>query len=97
MNSQLRKFLTTAPDLYPEALERTYPRIVQSIAMAWPSPKDARALFDQLLIHDRERRQGFPPEVAREIMRLSAFYADVEAELQPEVEPTHTVWTYERL
>ena len=88
MNAQLRKFLADAPDLYPHVLERTYPRIVESIASAWPSHRDARALFDQLLIDDRGNRRGFPTEVGLEIIRLSVFYAEHRAEPQA----AHDVW-----
>ena len=82
-----------APDVYPHLLEHTYPRIVQSIAEAWPSPNDAQALFKRLLIDDRGRRQGFPPEVGREIMRLCVFYTDWQAQ----VEATANVWTDDRV
>ena len=81
MDSQLIKILADTPELYPHMLERTYPHIIAKIASAWPSARQAQTLFNQLLIDDRGNRQGFPPEVGREIMRLAIFYADLQPKL----------------
>lgn len=74
MNEKLRAYLSGAPDLYPHALEARFPHVIARLVEAWPSPEHALALFEDLLVDKRGGRHGFPPEVAREIFRLSVAY-----------------------
>ena len=92
MNEQLNRYLADAPDLYPHQLEERFPRVLNNIISAWQSPEAAVAVFDDLLIDRRGGRQGFPPEVAREIFRLSVAYEKLRA--KPSV--TADVWERER-
>jgi hypothetical protein len=92
MNTQLQKFLANAPHLYPHALERQFPRIVERIVAAWPAPEQAATVFDDLLIDRRSGRQGFPPEVARELLQLSVYYDSIHAKMKPVAD----VWEHER-
>lgn len=74
MNERLRHYLQQEPDLYPHKLEAGYARIVEKIADAWATPELAAKVFDDLLVDRRGGRQGFPPEIAREIYHLSVGY-----------------------
>jgi ankyrin repeat protein len=65
---------------------------VDRIAALWTSPDDTLALFNSLLIDHRGDRQGFPSQVAREILRLSVFYAD----LLTKAGENGDVWSHER-
>jgi uncharacterized protein len=91
-SEQLRRYLESAPHLYPYALEAKFPRVVDKLVSAWPSPEAAAAVFEDLLVDQRGDRQGFPPDVAREIFLLSAAYDKIRAL------PTtlDDVWAHER-
>lgn len=92
MNQKLQQYLASLPELYPHELEARFPRIVESIVAAWPSPEQAAAVFDDLLVDRRGTRQGFPPSIAREIFQLSAGYDKLRAA----AEERGDVWAHER-
>jgi len=73
MNELLKMFLAKSPDKYPHLLERDYPRIIDKIVALWGKDE-----FDDylsgLMVADTETRQGFPPDVGREILRLNLAY-----------------------
>jgi len=73
VDKKLAEYLSGAAQLYPHNLERQFPRVLERIVAAWQSPEDLSALLTDLLIDRRGNRQGFPPEVAREIFQLSVF------------------------
>ena len=79
MNDRLVRHLASAgvPELYPQGLEQRFPHVVKRIADAWESPPRTLAIFDDLLIDNRGNRQGFPPEVAAELLNLSSKYHDL--------------------
>ena len=54
----------------PIEMMKTYPRIANRIALAWREPQTAQEFIDDLLIDRRGERQGFPPFVLLELMRL---------------------------
>jgi ankyrin repeat protein len=93
MNAALQEYLESAPHLYPHALERRFARIVEKIAVAWSSPERMTAVFDDLLIDRRGGRQGFPPEIAREIFQLSVAYESLG---RTQNEARADVWEHER-
>jgi hypothetical protein len=64
------------PDLRPANLFRDYPQIARQIVAIWGQPPQCNAFLDQLLIAEREGRQGFPPAVAQELLALGAFYKE---------------------
>lgn len=70
MDQRLAGWLADQPDRYPHALERDYPRILERIVELWGTDA-CDAYLAELAVADTETRQGFPPEVAREILRLS--------------------------
>jgi len=86
VNEILKRYLAMAPDKYPHMLERDYPRIVDKIVELWGKDE-----FDEylsgLMVADTESRQGFPPEVAREILRLSLAYEDWKQAKRQEDDP----------
>jgi hypothetical protein len=58
----------------PQALARQYPRIANRFAELWASPAQCERYLDELLLDQRGGRQGFPPEVASEIVTLKAYF-----------------------
>jgi hypothetical protein len=70
MNPKLFDILTANPDKFPKSLSKLYPRVLEKISGAWGT--DALDdLFAELLVADHEGRQGFPPDVGREIFALN--------------------------
>lgn len=89
----LAQLLRNHQDKYPRLLAERFPRIAERIARHWFDPAASEAYFGELLISDRAGRQGFPEEIAREIMVLSLAYESIR-QLQ-EKERTD-VWEMER-
>ena len=54
---------------YPKVIEQKFPHLLALFADQWGTPALDRSLID-LMLCDREQRQGFPPEVASEIFAL---------------------------
>ena len=65
--------LGSQADAYPQNAEVRFPRIVARINDLWGEP-ELDDYLDDLMISDREGRQGFPPEVAVELFRLIAVH-----------------------
>ncbi|MBE9608400.1 ankyrin repeat domain-containing protein [Chitinilyticum piscinae] len=57
-------------EVYPRTLVERFPRIAEQIVQGWGRPVLDDYLAD-LLIMDKHDREGFPPEVAAELMKLS--------------------------
>jgi ankyrin repeat protein len=91
MNDKLMKYLGSRKDKYPFQLEARFPRIVDRIAQLWSSPRIAD-YFSELLIDVRGGRRGFPPEIAREIYRLSVAYDEIQAK----ADDARDIWSQER-
>ncbi len=73
MNDQLAEILKAHPEAYPQHMQRSFARVLDKISNAWGT--DALdEIFLELLVADHENRQGFPPEVAREIFSLHVLY-----------------------
>jgi uncharacterized protein len=71
MKDKLSQILGDRADKYPYELERQYPRVLAKICKLWGTPA-MHGYFRELLVDTRGNRRGFPPEVAAEILRLSA-------------------------
>lgn len=86
MNTKLATYLAAVGEPYPHALDRDYPAILEKIADLWGTDA-GEAYFAELSIADTERRQGFPPDVARDILRLSLAHDRWHALPQEEDDP----------
>lgn len=66
------RWMATLPrDCRPIETGRRYARIVNRIAAIWEDEVLTMDYLNSLTISDRPHRQGFPPEVGREIAALS--------------------------
>lgn len=85
---QLSALLTAIghPELVPHELQQRYPHIAERIAERWGS--DAlTGYLDELIIMEQPGRQGFPPEVGQELMRLSIAWAALSGATADECDP----------
>ena len=73
-SERLARYLAVAGDFYPHVLQDKFPRIVERLVAVWEYPPKALAFFEELLIDQRGDRQGFAPEIAREIFQLRIIY-----------------------
>jgi hypothetical protein len=64
-------------DLYPTVLAEKFPRILARIVELWGKPELDAYFQNDLLTTNRPNRQGFPPEVAVELFRLSNYHASL--------------------
>jgi hypothetical protein len=55
-------------------LSARFPRVLNRIAEVWNKPQQADRCFDELLLHSRSVRQGFPQAVISEIASLRHYY-----------------------
>lgn len=60
--------------VYPKELAARYPQILERIVAVWSSPETARSYFQNLLMNDRNSRQGFSTEVYSELLALSMLF-----------------------
>ena len=74
MDQKLLKILGGDTEHYPHALERNYPRIFASLMLLWGTP-EIDPYFVKLMVNERTDREGFPPDVASEIVYLSLVHA----------------------
>jgi hypothetical protein len=61
-------------EIQPRALLHRYARVANLIAAAWGDPECFRAYMDGLFTDSRGGRQGFPPDVLRELLALQRYY-----------------------
>ena len=74
IRAKLLEKMKDDPGAYPSLIEQRFPRILSRIAELWGTPELDRYL-DVLMFTDHHDRQGFPPEVAVEVFRLSTAHA----------------------
>jgi hypothetical protein len=73
LNSQAEALLgSLPPGVAPVALAKRFPRILNKIADTWATPTALIRYLDGLLRDDRGDRQGFPFDVAVDIMHLTS-------------------------
>jgi hypothetical protein len=71
IHPRTQHWMQTLPaGLWPMHLASRYPRIANQLALAWPDRALSERSFAQVLADDRGGRQGFPREVAEELLRL---------------------------
>jgi len=76
LKAQLLERLGEHANVYPLGIERQFPRILAKIVGLWGKP----ALDDflaGLMVADRPGRQGFAPDIAMEIFRLSTLHGSL--------------------
>jgi len=61
----------------PIELAHRFPRIANAIAELWRQVSRCEGYLDSLLVDQRGRRKGFPPEIALEITALRSYYAEL--------------------
>lgn len=76
MNEKILKQLNNQADYYPHQLEQQFPQIFNRIMMMWESQEFDSYLNKFMLDHRDKPRQGFPPDVATEILRLSKLHSE---------------------
>ncbi|MGC1519161.1 MAG: hypothetical protein WA787_10375, partial [Azonexus sp.] len=62
-------------------LEQGFPRILAKIVALWGKPS-LEDFLSGLMVSDRPGRQGFPPDVAMEIFRLSMLHGTLGFDTQ---------------
>jgi uncharacterized protein len=73
MDKKLLKFLNNSDQNYPHALEKQFPRVFEKIMALWDTP-EFDAYLAELMTTTRSNRQGFPREVASDIIYLSMLH-----------------------
>ncbi len=86
MDQKLLSILGGSTEHYPYALERKYPRIFSTLMLLWDSP-EIEPYFVKLMVNERFDREGFPSDVAAEIVHLSLIHASQsrQVEKKPDV------------
>lgn len=81
MDARLLKILNHREQNYPHALEKQFPRVFGQIMALWDTP-EIDALFSELMVTQRSDRQGFPPDVASDIIYLSMVHTRQSGAIQ---------------
>jgi len=76
MNEKILKVLNNKADYYPHQIEKQFPLILEKIIIMWDSPEFDSYLNKFMLDTRDHARQGFPPGVASEILRLSMLHSE---------------------
>jgi hypothetical protein len=79
MNPRLHKLLSKNLDVYPTLLEEKFPRVFNKLLELWDTPHLEIFLQDLLMDNRSGNRQGFPPEAASEIIKLSNYLDSLKA------------------
>lgn len=87
LRAQFLALLGEHAALYPQQLEKNFPRILAKLIEQWGS-RDMGAYFDSLVFSDRAKRVGFPADVATELFRLS----NLHQSLNPQKMVSGTGW-----
>lgn len=77
MNEKILKLLNNKEEYYPHKLEQQFPVILNKIMMMWDSPEFDSYLNKFMLDKREHARQGFPPEIASELLRLSMLHSEL--------------------
>ncbi len=80
MNPTLLKMLDGNEAVYPHVLEAKFPRVFSKLLELWETPRIDAYLQDLLLNSRGGDREGFPPEAAKEIFRLSSYHSDIHVQ-----------------
>ena len=69
MDTRLLRVLNNREQNYPRALEYHFPHILEKIMALWDS-SECEAYLSELMMTKRTHRQGFPQDVASDIIYL---------------------------
>lgn len=69
IRTELLRKMGRNSEAYPAQIEQKFPRLLARIADQWGTPA-LDGFLEELMLCDRDDRQGFPPEVATEIFNL---------------------------
>ncbi|MBS0512234.1 MAG: ankyrin repeat domain-containing protein [Proteobacteria bacterium] len=70
---------------YPQQLVARFPHVARRLDELWNDPAGVGEYFSELMVSSRPNRQGFPPEVAAEIMSLCLAYERI-GQIKPMVD-----------
>lgn len=85
MSEHLKLLLKGYENKYPQQLVGKYPRIAEKIVALWDTPEAFEVYLQDLLVADRHDRQGFPPDVASELLSINMIYDEIQRlQKQPE-------------
>jgi hypothetical protein len=87
LRAQFLALLGEHAALYPQNVEKNFPRILAKLTENWGS-SGLGTYLDSLVFNDREKRHGFPAEVATELFRLS----NLHQTLNPTLPVSGTAW-----
>jgi hypothetical protein len=77
VRAALMRKLGAQADCYPKAVEARFPRILARIAELWGS-QQLDLYLEELMLPERQERQGFPIEVAAELFKLIALHGALD-------------------
>lgn len=75
VTARLKILLTGKENYFPTRLCVKYPQVADKICILWRDPKLLHNYFTELMTSDRIKRDGFPPDIHREIFILSNYYS----------------------
>jgi len=93
MNPTLQHILKGKEDKYPHNLEDRFGRVFAKIMELWGTTQ-LDPYLSELMIADKEGRQGFPPEVMSELIFLSMFHDEY---LARKIENGGDIWANEEV
>ena len=79
---------------YPHQIEQHFPRILAKLVDLWGKPAAGAYLNELMFSDDRTNRQGFPSDVASELLRLSMIHDALES---PKKTPSQGGWSNDEL
>jgi hypothetical protein len=60
--------------VFPHLLSRHYPHVLAGILDSWESPAASALCFDELMLAEPRRKQGFPAAAMSEIFALATLH-----------------------
>jgi hypothetical protein len=75
LQSSTFKWIASLPrNVQPRQLALQFPRVANKLAQVWGQTSACERLLDELMVDNRGKRQGFPVQVASEIMALMVHF-----------------------
>ncbi len=67
-------------DAYPRQIEQRFPRILAKLVGLWGKPEGTAYLNGLMFSDDRPNREGFPVDVASELLKLSMIHGALQTQ-----------------